>query len=116
MLIAIFSCVYATRRLNRPGISKNIRHYFLQKHYYYVLIFTLVWGLYLSNPYYELFYNTDTNNPTFGKQFVEIASKVASVSTGILLTLVRLKEPYFIYQVKKRFYSFFGIIFKDLKK
>lgn len=36
-------------------------------------------------------------------------SKVASVSTGVFLTIIRLCEPYFMYQVKKRFYAFFGI-------
>lgn len=36
--------------------------------------------------------------------------------TGVLLTLIRLQEPFFMYQVKKRFYSFFGMIIKDNKE
>ena len=56
LLIALYSCVYASRRLNRPGISKKIRTHFLRKHYYYVAVFTFVWGGYLSNAYFELFY------------------------------------------------------------
>jgi hypothetical protein len=35
------------------------------------------------------------------------------VSTGVLLTIIRTGEPYFRYQVKKRFFSFFGIMIKD---
>lgn len=40
-------------------------------------------------------------------------SKIASVSTGVLLTTIRLCEPYFMFQVKKRFYAFFGKTIKD---
>ena len=43
-------------------------------------------------------------------------SKFSSVLTGVLLTLIRLVEPYFKYQVKKRFFAFFGIIVKDDKE
>ena len=34
--------------------------------------------------------------------------------TGTLLTIIRMTEPYFWYQVKKRFYAFFGIMIKEL--
>lgn len=43
-------------------------------------------------------------------------SRIASVSTGVLLTIIRLCEPYFMFQVKKRFYAFFGIVIKDKKE
>jgi hypothetical protein len=56
MLIAIYSCIYASRRLARPSINKIIRKHFLRKHYYYVGIFIFVWGCYLAKSYYELFY------------------------------------------------------------
>ena len=56
MLVAIYSCVYATRRLNRPGIRKETRKHFLRKHYLYVAIFTFIWFFYLANTYYQLFY------------------------------------------------------------
>jgi hypothetical protein len=112
MLIAIYSCVYASRRLNRPGISKEIRKHFIRKHFYYVAIFTLVWGAYLASAYFDLFYPEKTSSD-LSKQAVVFVSKIASVSTGVLLTFVRTGEPYFRYQVKKRFYYFFGIIIKD---
>jgi len=40
----------------------------------------------------------------------------ASVITGVLLTLIRLSEPFFMFQVKKRFYAFFGKEIKDQKE
>jgi hypothetical protein len=40
----------------------------------------------------------------------------ASVLTGVLLTLIRLQEPFFMFQVKKRFYAFFGKEIKDQKE
>ena len=43
-------------------------------------------------------------------------SKFASVSTGVLLTIIRVCEPYFMYQVKKRFYAFFGVVMKKHDK
>lgn len=112
MLIALYSCVYASRRLARPSINKKIRHFFLRKHYYYVAIFTIVWGFYLANAYFQLFY-PDFNQYQGYRHVVIYMSKVASVSTGVLLTIIRLCEPYFMYQVSKRFYAFFGVEIKD---
>lgn len=40
----------------------------------------------------------------------------ASVLTGVFLTLIRLSEPFFIFQVKKRIYAFFGKEIKDQKE
>lgn len=40
----------------------------------------------------------------------------ASVLTGVFLTLIRLSEPFFIFQVKKRIYAFFGMEIKDQKE
>lgn len=56
ILIALYSCIFASRRLDRKGINKVIRQKLLKKHYYYVACFVLVWGAYLANAYYELFY------------------------------------------------------------
>lgn len=55
MLVAIYSCVYASRRLARPSINKDIRRFFLKKHYFYVTLFILVWGCYMGNAYFSLF-------------------------------------------------------------
>jgi hypothetical protein len=98
LIIAIYSCVYASRRLDRMRIDKTIRKYFLRKHFYYVGIFAGVWGCYLANAYYDLFYypeNKDSKDTS--KKVVEFISKIASVSTGLLLTIIRTGEPYFRY-------------------
>ena len=42
-------------------------------------------------------------------------SKIASVITGLLLTMIRIGEPFFRYQVKKRFLYFFGIDVEELE-
>ena len=43
-------------------------------------------------------------------------SQVSSFSTGILLTVVRSFEPYFMFLVKKRFYELFGKLIKKEKR
>lgn len=43
ILIAIYSCIYAIRRLERPGVSKEVRKMFLKKHVAYVVVFIVIW-------------------------------------------------------------------------
>jgi len=45
LIVASYSCVFAIRRLNRPGVSKDIRIMFVKKHFLYVLVFIVVWVL-----------------------------------------------------------------------
>jgi hypothetical protein len=113
ILIALYSCIFASRRLDRKGINKVIRQKLLKKHYYYVGIFVIVWGAYLANAYYDLFY-PDKRTST-EKKLVKYISKVSSVSLGLLLTFIRLGEPFFRYQVKKRFLYFFGIDVEEIE-
>jgi hypothetical protein len=62
ILIAIYSVWFASRRLKRPGVSKDIREMFLYKHQIYVFVFLVIWVIQLSQNYYELF------NPVFVSQ------------------------------------------------
>lgn len=55
ILSAIYSVIFAYRRLNRPGVSQEIRSMFLQKHYVYVAVFLAIWIIQLSQNYYQLF-------------------------------------------------------------
>lgn len=48
ILVAIYSVIYAGRRLERPGVSKEIRTLFLKKHTTYVGIFIIIWVIQLS--------------------------------------------------------------------
>ena len=55
IFVAIYSTVFAFRRLNRPGVSKEVRSMFLKKHLYYVIVFTAIWTIQLSQNYFTLF-------------------------------------------------------------
>jgi hypothetical protein len=55
ILIAIYSFVFAYRRLERPGVSKEVRQMFLKKHLYYVIVFISIWTIQLSSNYFTLF-------------------------------------------------------------
>jgi hypothetical protein len=72
-----------------------------------------VWGVYLANSYYDLFY--PGLEDTTEKRIVLYMSKISSVSLGLLLTVIRLGEPFFRYQVKKRFLYFFGIDVEEIE-
>lgn len=52
MLIAFLSLFYAYRRLERPGVSKEVRSMFLKKHFLYVFVFIGIWTIQLSQNYY----------------------------------------------------------------
>lgn len=40
-------------------------------------------------------------------------SVFAQISTGALLTIIRMLEPYFYFIVRKKFYELFGILIDD---
>lgn len=53
--MALFSCVYAYRRLTRPGMSAEVRFVFIRKHILYVGTFIVIWTFYLAFSYIKLF-------------------------------------------------------------
>lgn len=55
ILMGIYSCVYAYRRLTRPGMSEEIRVFFVRKHISYVATFIVIWSFYLVSSYYQLY-------------------------------------------------------------
>lgn len=55
IIVAIYSTVFAFRRLNRPGVSKEVRSMFLKKHLIYVIVFIVLWTITLSQNYFTLF-------------------------------------------------------------
>ena len=55
ILMALFSCVYAYRRLTRPGMSAEVRFVFIRKHILYVGTFIVIWTFYLAFSYFKLF-------------------------------------------------------------
>jgi hypothetical protein len=116
ILVAIYSFVFAYRKLERPGVSKEVRSMFLKKHLYYVVVFTIIWTIQLSSNYFTLFnpstkptaelylYNhsdmLSAGNPKdlkwFGKS-LSVLSATMTFSTGLFLTAVRMVEPLFRY-------------------
>lgn len=55
LVIAFYSVVFAYARLNRPGVSKEVRAMCFKKHLYYVLMFVVIWTIQLLQNYYILF-------------------------------------------------------------
>lgn len=55
ILMALYSCVYAYRRLTRPGMSEEVRIFFIRKHIAYVATFIAIWWFYLASTYYQLY-------------------------------------------------------------
>ena len=43
LIIAFYSVVFAYARLNRPGVSKEVRAMCFKKHLYYVIMFVAIW-------------------------------------------------------------------------
>jgi len=52
--VSVFSIIYATKMLFRPGISSEVRKTFLKKHVAYVFFFILIWSCVLLNAINEL--------------------------------------------------------------
>ena len=55
ILVALYSCVYAFRRLTRPGMSREIRIVFIRKHIFYVMTFIILWTFSLSHLYFQIY-------------------------------------------------------------
>lgn len=55
IIVALYSCIFALRRLLRPGVSNQIRSFFLVKHFLYVGVFIVIWTTYLASAYHHLF-------------------------------------------------------------
>jgi len=55
LIIAFYSVVFAYARLNRPGVSKEVRAMYFKKHLYYVIMFVAIWTIQLMQNYYILF-------------------------------------------------------------
>lgn len=55
ILVALYSIIFSLRRLNRPGVSREVRKLFQRKHTAYVSLFIVIWTVQLSSSYYHLF-------------------------------------------------------------
>jgi hypothetical protein len=91
--------VYAYRRLTRPGMSEEIRVFFIRKHISYVTTFIVIWTFYLASSYYQLYtYNKEYGAHEADPWIMEILSTisiVAAMMTGFIMAIIRAREPYF---------------------
>jgi len=99
-----------------------VRQLFQKKHTFYVVLFIIIWTIQLSANYYHLFNPSDISEKAKGEEkakrnrisdFVDSVSGVFTFSTGILLAMVRLHEPFFYQMIKKFSYQCFGILIEN---
>jgi len=62
VLSALYSCVYAYRRLTRPGMSSEVRFVFIRKHIFYVSVFIIFWTVSLAHSYFQIYYAAQNVN------------------------------------------------------
>jgi|TARA_B110000285_G_C15089570_1_gene598288 hypothetical protein len=118
ILVALYSMIFSLRRLNRPGVSVEVRKLFITKHTIYVILFIVIWTIQLSASYYHLFNPQDMIDAEKKTQkftndnykIVDYVSGVSMFSTGIVLALVRLYEPFFVFLIKQFLARCFGIL------
>jgi len=120
--MALGSCVYAYRRLTRPGMSLEIRKYFIRKHILYVITFIIIWTFFLASTYYHLYADSQASMPVGGKMmidspkisaFVDRLSIMAAMMTGFIMAIIRVSEPYFKFLIKKQVWEWFGLILSE---
>ena len=123
ILMATYSCTYAYRKLTRPGTSSEIKFVFIRKHITYVVTFSIIWVFYLCFTYFNLRYSTidvavctkmlstgdrnfigsdsETNYENCELRNVLLyVSQITAVCTGLIMTVIRTREPYFKFLIK----------------
>lgn len=134
IIMATYSCTYAYRKLTRPGTSSEIKFVFIRKHITYVLTFSIIWVFYLCYTYFNLRFtslrsnecaelisgaktqgsNKDTTKDNCQlKNWLLYVSQTTAVCTGVIMTIIRTREPYFKYLIKSQWMSFFGEIMDE---
>lgn len=126
MLIALYSCVFAYRRLTRPGMSAEVRYVFIRKHIFYVGVFIVLWTFALAHSYFQIFYAAQDLSKLEEKERIARIAQYAeidrimmkitiytSIFTGFLMSLIRAREPYFRFLIRKEFSSWFGILMDE---
>ena len=112
--MALYSSVLAYYRLTRPGMSEEIREMFIRKHISYVTVYVLIWTINLSSTYYDIYLKSLSSSSSDSKQdtssVVTYMSMIAAMCTGFILALIRTREPYFSFLIKRQIKEYFGFI------
>lgn len=90
--MALFSCVYAFRRLTRPGMSAEVRFVFIRKHIAYVATFIIIWTFYLAYSYFKLYYSgmQIKDNKESLKKALQNISIITAMCTGTIMSIIRI--------------------------
>lgn len=126
VLVALYSCVFAYRRLTRPGTSPEVRYVFIRKHITYVSVFIILWTFSLAHSYFQIFYAAqdlcklpEQDRDARVQEYVDIDQVMlkitiyTSIVTGFFMSIIRAREPYFRNLVAKEFLSWFGMLPKE---
>jgi len=120
ILMALFSCVYAFRKLTKPGMSEELRSLYIRKHILYVGAFIVIWTFYLAASYYQM-YLTSLNFSDEGlnqseQQVLKVLNQISiivAMTTGFIMALIRSREPYFKFLIRQQFWEFFGVVLSE---
>lgn len=105
LVVSIYSIVYACRKLNKPGISKESYKLVLKRHIILIVVFffsQVYCFISLANLYIPKITVSDTSGAI--KFF-----KLLFVSQGIYVPLIRLGEPFFFYTIWQNVKDFVNI-------
>lgn len=129
ILTALYSLAYAYKRLVRNGVSKIARWAFFKKHLVYVVVISIVWIFQLITNYFRIYYSlyyqnkeqefsqaseTSSDDRITDKfhsyNSINTVSQVTMFGTGLLLSFVRILDPYYRQVIRMSFLSYFGIV------
>jgi len=120
IFFSIASVAYAWRINTRPGMSTDVRQSFINRHRNYVATYLLTWLPYYGFSFFILFvssiYGSDISySEILAKEDFEKSIKnwlatwnYSCMLTGLLMSIVRIREPVFWSFVKAGLYQFFG--------
>ena len=125
IIFAISSLAYVWRINTREGMSSEVRKDFVMRHLLYVCSYILTWLPYLGFAYYILYvstvqghslsYREIASNDRFSDSFAWWfnAYNLSCIGTGILMSIVRAREPIFKMTIKTYIYQYFGELYQN---
>lgn len=105
-------------------MSAEIRYVFIRKHITYLGFFIILWTFSLSHSYFQIFYaaqeikKSEDENSDYQKylridKWMMNISIYSSMMTGFIMSIIRAREPYFKFLIKKEICSWFGILMDE---
>ena len=120
VIFASGSVFYAWRINTRPGMSTDVRTAFVRRHRNYVFVYIATWLPYYGFSFYMLFvssflgdnvkYSEVAENEEFSTELYRwlAAWNYLCLLTGLVMSIVRIREPVFWSIVKTKVYQYFG--------